>query len=145
MEEIIFNVQTVYVHNSSYNSKKKIKGSVYMWYIQRWKLLWKIVPCCKRKVFLLNDLFFNTKVSHGLNALKPNWRSCWMEWLVLHVIYASLSWFIFAPLVLMAFELHSQIFPTLILSPITTLEKSLWFVLCMWSQWWRMRRYASLW
>ena len=61
------------------------------------------------------------------------------------LIYLSLSWFIFAPLVSMAFDLHSQIFPTLILNLVTTLEKSLWFVLCMWSQWWRMRRYASLW
>ena len=33
------------------------------------------------------------------------------------LIYSSLGWFIFAPLVLMAFELHSQIFPTLILNP----------------------------
>ena len=31
------------------------------------------------------------------------------------LIYLSLSWFIFAPLVSMAFELPSQIFPTLIL------------------------------
>ena len=81
------------------------KGSVYTWYIQRWKLLNGVI---------------------GFTCL----------------IYLSLSWFIFAPLVLMAFELHSQIFPTLILNPVTTLEKSLWFVLCMWSQWWRMRRYA---
>ena len=84
------------------------KGSVYTWYIQRWKLLNGVI---------------------GFTCL----------------IYSSLSWFIFAPLVSMAFELHSQIFPTLILNPVTTLEKSLWFVLCMWSQWWRMRRYASLW
>ena len=84
------------------------KGSVYTWYIQRWKLL------------------------NGVISF-----TC--------LIYSSLSWFIFAPLVSMAFELHSQIFPTFILNLVTTLEKSLWFVLCMWSQWWRMRRYASLW
>ena len=33
------------------------------------------------------------------------------------LIYLSLSWFIFASLVSMAFELHFQIFPTLILKP----------------------------
>ena len=54
------------------------KGSVYTWYIQRWKLLNGVI---------------------GFTCL----------------IYLSLSLFIFAPLVLMAFELHSQIFPTLIL------------------------------
>ena len=55
-------------------------GSLYTWYIQRWKLL------------------------NGVISF-----TC--------LIYSSLSWFIFAPLVLMTFELHSQIFPTLILNP----------------------------
>jgi hypothetical protein len=68
----------------------------------------------------------------------------WSDWFTC-LIYSSLSWFIFAPLVSMALELHSQIFSTLILNPVTTLEKSLWFMLCMWPQRWRMRRYASLW
>ena len=38
------------------------------------------------------------------------------------LIYSSLSWFIFALLVSMAFELHSQIFPTLILTPLQPLK-----------------------
>ena len=63
------------------------KGSVYTWYIQRWKLLNGVI---------------------GFTCL----------------IYSSLSWFIFASLVSMAYELHSQIFPTLILNLVTTLEKS---------------------
>lgn len=114
---------------SSYNSNKWI--CLYMIYT-RWKLLRRIVPCYKWKVSLLNDLFCNAGVFTWFKCFKAKLKKLLNGVIGFTcLIYSSLSWFIFAPLVLMAFELHSQIFPTLILNPVTTLEKSLWFVLCM--------------
>lgn len=109
-----------------------INESVYTWYIQGGSCYEGSFPAINEKVSLLNDLFCNAGVFTWFKCFKAKLKKLLNGVIGFTcLIYSSLSWFIFAPLVLMAFELHSQIFPTLILNPVTTLEKSLWFVLCM--------------
>ena len=70
------------------------------------------------KSFLLNNLFFNPKVQH-VKCFKSKLKKL-LNGVIgsTCLIYSSLSWFIFAPLVLMTFKLHSQLFPTWILTPV---------------------------